>query len=183
MLPTLKEIREGLFRYEEPDKGFFLVFSDPGKLLEAGKRLREKGIKRMDSFTPFALHGLEEALGVSRSWIPAVTFVMGLLGAVGGFLFMTWVHAIDWPLIIGGKPYFAWPAYIPITFELMVLIGGVSTVVALLYLGRLYKPSRKPPLARVSSDQYVLWVGEDISQEEVKSLVGDLVEEIKEVKE
>ena len=107
-------------------------FEDPHLLLTASHQAREKGFRNLDAFTPYPVHGLERALGLGQSWVPYVTLVMGLSGATLGYLFMYWVSAVNWPLNIGGKPLNSWPAFVPIIFECGVLIGGVSTFIALL---------------------------------------------------
>lgn len=113
---------------KEKEKGILALFTDPHDLLTAVKKVRVKlGVKKMEAFSPFPVHGMEQAMGLKRSWLPRVTLFMGLLGAALGFYFQYWTMAVSWPVNVGGKPFFAWPAYIPITFELFVLIGGVTT--------------------------------------------------------
>lgn len=107
------------------------VFSDPEHLLEAADGARRKGWKQLDAITPYPVHGIEKALGVGNTWVPWVTLTMGLLGAIGGFTLQYWVHVLVWPMNIGGKPLNAWPAFFPIMFESAVLIGGISTFVAM----------------------------------------------------
>ena len=132
-------------------------FDDDEHLIEAVKRCRERGYAIDDCYTPFPVHGLDEALGRRPSRITLVCFVFGLLGALTALWLQTWTSVHDWPLVIGGKPEFSLPAFIPVTFELTVLFAACATVLALLILARLY-PGKKParPLERVHDDRFAL---------------------------
>lgn len=118
------------------------VYSDPDVLLHAADGARQKGWKRLDALTPYPIHGLEKALGIGKSWVPWVTLGMGLTGAILGFSLQYWVHVVEWPMNIGGKPLNAWPAFFPIMFECGVLIGGISTFIAMWAACKL--PTTKP---------------------------------------
>lgn len=111
------------------ETGLLGVFDSQANLLLAVKKLRVKlGVKNFESFSPFPVHGMEHAMGLKRSWLPRFTLVMALIGCSLGFLLQYWTLGVDWPLNIGGKPFVAWQAYVPITFETTILIGGVSSV-------------------------------------------------------
>ena len=112
-------------------RGVLALYADPDSLLNAATRAREHGFQGMDAYTPYAVHGLSEALGIRKSWVPWVTLVMGLSGAALGLTFMIWTSAYDWPINVGGKPMISLPAFIPITFECGVLLGGTMTLAAL----------------------------------------------------
>ncbi len=110
------------------------VFSHPHDVVEvAAKARHDRGWKHLDIMTPYPLHNVEHALGLKQSWVPWVTLIMGLSGATLGFLFASWTSAVSWPINVGGKPFISWPAFIPIVFECGILIGGISTFVALWY--------------------------------------------------
>lgn len=121
-----------IFRKPKPLRGVLALYDNPDTLLAAAARVREHGFRNADAFTPYPVHGLSEALGIKKSWIPYVTLVMGLTGAILGLTFEIWTSAIDWPLNVGGKPFVSLPAFIPVTFESGVLIGGTMTLAALL---------------------------------------------------
>lgn len=144
----------------EPERGVLAIYLDPDTLLNAAARAKEHGFEKMDAFTPYAVHGLSEALGIRKSWIPWVTLVMGLSGAALGLTFMIWTSAYDWPIIVGGKPMISLPAFIPITFECGVLLGGTMTLGALLFACGL--PNfKKPILDRdLTNDRFGLWIPE-----------------------
>ena len=103
-----------------PYYGFLAEFATPADLYRACERVRDAGFTRWDAHSPFPVHGLERAMGLRRSPLPWIVLGMALMGAALGFGLQWWVHARAYPLVISGKPYFSWPAYIPITFE----VGG-----------------------------------------------------------
>jgi len=117
-------------------------FYDPEELLKAGSAARERGFKNLDAYMPYFVHGINEALGIKRSWVPWATLAAGVTGGSLGFLFQAWVSAVDWPLNVGGKPFISWPAFIPITFETTVLFAGLTTLGALFIACRL--PVKNP---------------------------------------
>ena len=120
------------FGKRPPLRGILALYDDPDTLLRAAAVVREHGFTGADAYTPYPVHGLSEALGIRKSWIPYVTLVMGLSGAILGLVFQIWTSAIDWPINVGGKPFVSLPAFIPITFECGVLIAGTMTLTALL---------------------------------------------------
>lgn len=140
------------------EEGLLGVFKTPEAILEAVRRVRAQEISQLDAFTPFPVHGMEDAMGLKRSFIPYLTLVFCLSGACLLYFFQVWTSAIDWPINVGGKPFVSWPAFIPITFEGMVLLGGVLTVVTLFVTLRL--PNRHlPPLDnRLTSDLFGLFI-------------------------
>lgn len=121
-------------------------FKTPSDLYRACERVRDAGYTRWDAHTPFPVHGLEGAMGLKRSPLPWVVLVAGLTGASLGFLLQLWVHTTAYPLVISGKPYNSWPAFIPITFELGVLFAAFGAVFGMLGLNRL--PMHHHPLFR-----------------------------------
>jgi Protein of unknown function (DUF3341) len=107
------------------DRNYISVYlDDEVPLLQVVRKLRDNNETIIDVLTPFPVHGLDEALSMKRSRIPVVGFIFGVLGAILAFGFQAWVFTVSYPLIIGGKPFFAAPAFIPITFELTVFRSG-----------------------------------------------------------
>jgi hypothetical protein len=143
-----------------PYFGAVAEFASPADVYRACTRVRDAGYTRWDAHTPFPVHGLDAAMGMRRTLLPWIILVAALGSAAGGFLLQTWVHAYAYPLTISGKPYFAWPAYIPITFELGVLGGAFGAVLGMLGLNRL--PMHHHPLfdverfARASDDTFFI---------------------------
>jgi hypothetical protein len=118
----------------------FLVatFSDADRMMEAVRPLRAAGIPIHDVFAPYPVHGLDEAMGIRRTRLPLVTMAMGALGLIFALGFQYYAGVFDWPLDVGGKPDNSTLAFVPICFELTVLIGGLGTVGAFLLRTRLF---------------------------------------------
>jgi hypothetical protein len=109
----------------------------PEDLVDAVKEIRKKELPIEDIFTPFPIHGLDELAGLKKSRIPTAGFIAGIIGAVFAFGFMTWVFTVDYPLVIGGKPYFSVPSFIPITFEVTILFASFAMVFGFLIKSKL----------------------------------------------
>jgi hypothetical protein len=117
--------------------GLMAVFEEPEQLVEAVKRARAAGYRKLDAYSPFPIDEVEEAMEIGHTGVAAICWVAGLVGATSGFALMTYDTVYSYPLNVGGRPYFSWPAYVPITFELMVLFAGVFTFLGVLGLNRL----------------------------------------------
>jgi len=120
--------------------GLMAEFETPEALLNATRRAFEAGFRRMDAYSPFPVEGLAEALGFHGSRVPLIVLIGGLIGCIGGFFLQYWVHVIDYPLIIGGRPLNSWPSFVPVTFELTILIAALSAFFGLLALNGLPMP-------------------------------------------
>lgn len=129
-----------------PSYGLLAEFASPADLYRACERVRDEGFTRWDAHTPFPVHGLDRAMGLGRSPLPWIVLGLGLTGALVGFLLQWWVHTRAYPLVISGKPFNAWPAFIPITFEVAVLFAAMGAVFGMLALNRL--PMHHHPLFR-----------------------------------
>ena len=131
--------------------GVLGFYKDAQSLIAGMKKVRGANYKSIDAFTPFPVHGLDAAQGLKRSPLPYVTFAAGLTGFITACALQGWTSVIDWPLIVGGKPFWSWPAYVPIMFELTVLFAGLSTVGAMFLINGLPNQRRKvfdPSLTR-----------------------------------
>jgi len=148
------------FRKKPPARAILALYDDPDRLLNAAALAKEHGFQGMDAYTPYPVHGLSEALGIRKSWIPYVTLVMGLSGAALGLTFEIWTQAFDWPINVGGKPMISLPAFIPVTFECGVLIGGTMTLAALLLACGL--PDLNTPILdrNLTNDRFGLYIPE-----------------------
>ncbi|MCR9144951.1 MAG: DUF3341 domain-containing protein [bacterium] len=172
---TLNKLFE--YTYRETTKGIYGLFDTPEKISKAAKATFAKGYTNFDCLTPFPVHGLEFDMGLKRSKIPWITFFAGLTGLAIAFGLQLVVHEQvlprifpyfdgfpnfrSYPLNIGGKPTFAWPAMVPILFELTVLVGGHTTVAGLILLAGMYNPFRKPLHPEITNDQFCLWIPAD----------------------
>ena len=121
------------------------VFTDEDQILEATTACRKAGFEIHDVYTPYAVHGLDEAMGLRRSRLTWVTFIMGALAGAGALFGQLYTQAMDWPINVGGKDPWHIHAYVPVTFEFTVLIAGLSTMLALFIRSRLY-PGKKARL-------------------------------------
>ncbi len=112
-------------------------FYDEEVLFPAVKKVRRAGYKIHDVFTPFPIHGLDQALGLRDTSLHTAGFIYGITGTSTAVGFITWALTLDWPINFGGKPFFALPAWIPVTFELTVLFAAVGMVLTFCYLCQL----------------------------------------------
>jgi hypothetical protein len=119
------------------------TFGDVDRLVEAVHALRRANFRIYDVFTPYSIHGLEHAMGLRKSRLPWVTLVAGIGGLCGALLLQFYTAVWDWPLNVGGKPDNSTLAFVPITFELTVLAGGLATFGALLLRARLFPGKRE----------------------------------------
>lgn len=125
-------------------KDFVLaIFDCDEKMLKSAEKARDKKIEMYDVYTPFPVHGLDDAMGIKRSFLPYVTFAAGALGLTLAMTFQIWTSAFDWPINVGGKPFISLPAFVPITFEITVLLAAHTTVGAFLAYNKLF-PGKKP---------------------------------------
>jgi hypothetical protein len=133
------------------------VFGHEKDILGATKAAREHGYKIEDVYTPYAVHGMDAAQGLKKSKLPYVCLGLGLAGAAAKLWYQLWTSATSWPVNVGGKPLKSVPAFVPVTFEIMVLFAGVGTVIALLLVSRLWF-GKKPKVLydRVTDDRFVL---------------------------
>lgn len=137
------------------------LFREEGKFLRAIHRLRAMGYTILEAYTPYAVHHLDRALGLPRSRLPWLAFLLGLIGAGFKVWFEFWTTSVNWPLNVGGKPWNSLPAFVPVTFEVMVLFAGIGTTLGFLYIRKLY-PGKKPRIIdrRVTDDHFALLIEE-----------------------
>jgi hypothetical protein len=132
-------------------------FTAEEDVLGATRAAREHGLHIVDVYTPYAVHGLDRAMGLRPSRLPWACFALGLLGAALALSFQFWTTAVDWPMNVGGKPWNSLPAYVPITFEVMVLLAGLGVVFAFVLRSRLFPGKQPAPLFRdATNDRFVL---------------------------
>jgi hypothetical protein len=143
-----------------PHYGVLARFVDPQQLYHACEQVRDAGYTRWDAHTPFPVHGLEKAMGLRASPLPWLVLALGLLGAGGAMLLQWWVATTAYALVISGKPFFSWPAFVPVTFEVGVLFAALGAVFGMLGLNQL--PTLHHPLfrskgfERVSDDAFFI---------------------------
>ena len=133
------------------------AYDDEEVLFPAVKKVRQNGYKIHDIYTPFAVHGLDEAMGLKGTDLHIAGFIYGLCGTSTAVGFISWIYTADWPIIYGGKPHFALPAWIPITFELTVLFAAVGMTLTFCYLNQIMPGVKKHVFhPRQSDDLFVM---------------------------
>ena len=144
----------------ELNKNFIVgVYSDPDEVVSAVKKIRANDIRVHEVYSPFAIHGIDDALGYKRSRLPIAAFLFGMAGTLLALTMQFWMMGIDWPMIIGGKNFASLPPFVPVTFELTVLISALGMVGTFMIASDL-KPYKKPKLMdlRVTDDKHVIAV-------------------------
>ncbi|HWY88291.1 MAG TPA: DUF3341 domain-containing protein [Gemmataceae bacterium] len=145
-----------------PIFGLMAEFQKAEEVLEATRRARQEGYARMDAYTPYPVAGLAHELGMRHTGIPLTVLVAGLVGAAAGFYMQYYMMAVAYPLNAGGRPYNSWPAFIPITFEMMVLMAGFAALVGMLFLNGLPRPYHPvfnvPRFTEASRDRFFLCI-------------------------
>lgn len=142
-------------------KGLAGIWEDDHAIVEAARKMREAGFKKFEAISPFPLHGIDDAMGIPLSYTPWITFIFGMAGGLFGTWFTWWTSAVDWPVLVGGKPMFSLPAFIPIIFELTILFGALASAYGLFIICGL--PKIDPPIIDpdLSSHKFALFVPED----------------------
>jgi Ni/Fe-hydrogenase subunit HybB-like protein len=145
-----------------PGYGLLARFAGPGELLDAVRKLRSAGYRRIDTYSPFPIHGMQRALRLSRSLVPAFVFTGGAIGVLFAQYVQYYESTISYPLIVDGKPYNSPEAFVPISFETMILYAAIGAALGMLFLNglpRLYHPVfRGRSFARASDDGFFLSV-------------------------
>ncbi len=114
-------------------------FADPKSIITASEKIRDAGYRDFDTYTPFPVHGIDDAMGLKPTPMGWIVLCGGFLGLTGGFALQSWAAASAYPLVISGKPLFSYQAFVPITFELMVLFSAFFAVFGMFALNRLPK--------------------------------------------
>lgn len=156
-------VDEPQVEYEEQKIfGLMAEFEEHDSLLAAARRAYAEGYRRMDAYSPFPVEGLAEALGRGYSPIPLFALVGGIAGGLGGYFMQWYSMGRLYPLNVGGRPYNSWPSFIPIVFELTILVASVTAFLAVFVLNRLPQPHHPvfnvPEFERASIDRFFLCI-------------------------
>ena len=142
--------------------GLMAEFEQPESLLHAAEQARDTGYREMDAYAPMPVEGLAEAIGFRRTLVERLVLGAGILGATGGFMLCWWMSVVAYPHIVAGRPLNSWPAYIPITFESMVLVACLTAVISMLALNGLPQPYHPvfnaKEFERASRDRFFLCI-------------------------
>jgi hypothetical protein len=149
-------------RPRTPIYGVMAEFTTPEAVLLAARRAHREGYRQVEAYTPYPVEGLADALGSRHTRVPFVVLVAGLIGAGAGYFMQYWSMAVNYPFDVGGRPPNSWPVYIPITFEVMVLVASFAALFGMLFLSglpRLYRPIfNVPRFVRATQDRFFLCV-------------------------
>ncbi|MEL7363166.1 MAG: DUF3341 domain-containing protein [Bacteroidota bacterium] len=142
--------------------GLLAQFSNPGTLYDAVKEIRKRGYTRIEAYSPFPIHGMDKAMGLSYSKLGYLVFVGAITGCSLAFLMQWWMNAVDYPINISNKPLFAFEPSVPVAFELTVLFSALTAVGGMLALNGLPRPYNplffSKRFARVTDDAFFLQV-------------------------
>ncbi len=161
--------------------GYTGLFNTPDEIIEAAKKVADSKYEKYDVHTPYPVHGMDGAMKLKPSRLPYVAFVVGILAMLGMLASMYWMSNVDYPLVIGGKPFFSLPSWIPILFEITILSASIATVVAMIIV--VFKfPNLSHPLhdtdfmKAITADKYgvSLEVVDDESEEDVKAFLESI---------
>ena len=145
--------------------GIMVEFDSATELVDAARRVRDAGYTKTDAFTPFPLHEIDEALGIKRSILPYLILCGGLTGMFTGFALEYFVHVYDFPIIVGGRPHFSLPAFIPPAYELTILFSAFTAVFGMLFLNGLPRPYHPvfnvPRFALATREKFFLLIESD----------------------
>jgi hypothetical protein len=142
--------------------GLMAEFLEPHHVLVAAKRTYRAGYRKMDAYTPMPIDGLAEAIGFKKNRVPLIVLIGGVTGAFSGMAMQWFSATIHYPFIIGGRPYASWPSFVPVTFELGILLASFSSLIGMLWLNGLPLPYHPvfnaPGFDLASQDRFFLCV-------------------------
>lgn len=161
----------------DADKNFLVgVFDDEDAVLSGIKGVRDSGIKIHEVYSPFPVHGIDEALGIKKSRLPIAAFLFGMTGTSLALLMQIWMLGFDWPMIIGGKNPASLPPFIPVTFEMTVLLAALGMVGTFMIVSDL-KPYGWPRQfdLRSTDDKHIMAVDLAINKSKSKEEISRIL--------
>jgi hypothetical protein len=117
--------------------GIIAEFDNPADTMHAAEKVRDAGFRKWDVFTPFPVHGMDKAMGLKNSKVGWFSFLGGVTGYTCGMLMIWWMNAVDYPIVVGGKPMFSPFSAFPPSYELTILLGSFGSLFGMLFLNRL----------------------------------------------
>ena len=145
-----------------PIYGIMAEFDSATALVEAARKTHEAGYRKIDAYSPFPVEELAEAIGFHTNRVALVTLIGAIVGGLSGYFMQYWMNGVNYPVMVGGKPPHSWPAFIPITFEMTILFGGISAVLGMLALNGLPMPYHPvfnvPRFVMATKDRFFLIV-------------------------
>jgi hypothetical protein len=142
--------------------GAMVEFDTPEDLIEACEKAYAEGYRKMDAYAPMPVEGLAEAIGYKKNKVALCVLIGGCTGVCFGLGLLEWISVVAYPLNIGGRPLNSWPAFIPITFECMILFASLTALVSMLAMNGLPRPYHSvfnvPAFERASVDKFFLCI-------------------------
>lgn len=161
--------------------GIMAEFDTPTQLVDAARKVRDAGFTKTDAFSPFPIHEIDEALGIKRSILPFMVFGGGVIGLLSGIGLQVFVHVIDYPIIVGGRPHLSIPSFVPASFELTILLAAFTAVFGMILLNGLPQPYHPvfnvPRFALATREKFFLLIetrDPKFDYEETKSFMQNL---------
>lgn len=140
--------------------GLVAEFDTPAEAMHAAEKVRDAGFRRWDVYTPYPVHGMDEAMGLKNSRVGWFTFIGGVTGFTVGMLMIWWMNAYDYPIAVGGKPLFSPIFAFPVAYECTILLGAFGSLFGMLILNRLpklYHPLFKSErFSKVTHDKFFI---------------------------
>ena len=171
--------------------GITALFNKPDEIIHAANEVSAKGFTKFDINTPYPIHGMDKAMRLNSSKLGFFALAFGIFGTVASVGLMSWVTLVAYPLVIGGKPFWSWPAFVPVAFEVTVLLASVLSVLAMIVIYFKF-PNNAHPLhdteymKRVSADSFGICIeakdplfNEQMVTEFLKSLGGKDISPVK----
>jgi hypothetical protein len=147
-------------KFKDQYFGALAEFDTTAAVFHACEKVRDSGFKKWDAHTPFPVHGLDKAMGIGNSKLPWIVLALAIAGGSGGFALQAWINLEAYPMVISGKPYLSWQAFMPVTFELAVLLGAFGAVFGMWFLNRLpqwyHSAFRSDRFAKFSDDKFFI---------------------------
>jgi hypothetical protein len=163
----------------DADKHFVVgIFDDEDILLKGIKKVRESGVKIQEVYSPFPVHGIDDALGYKKSRLPIAAFLFGMTGTTLALTMQIWMLGFDWPMIIGGKNHASLPPFIPVTFELTVLLAALGMVGTFMIVSDM-KPYKWPRQfdIRSTDDKHVMAIDLAVNGSKSKDELARILKE------
>lgn len=149
----------------KPPVALMAEFDSVDELIEAIKKVRGAGYKKIEAYTPYPIEDVWEELGHHRSWLPLIVLIGGIVGCLAGFFLQYWTTVINYPINVGGRPLNSWVSFIPVTFEMTILFACCAAILGLFALCKLPMPYHPvfnvERFALASRDRYFLAIGAD----------------------
>ena len=183
-----------MIKLEAINYGICATFNSAKDLYQAAGKIREDGYSKWECFTPIPVHGLDAQMGIGRSKVPVFTLIGGVTGFFTGMLIVWFMNSYDYPLIVGGKPYFS-PIYpFPVFYELTILFAAFGTLFGMFFLNRLPRHNHPifehPNFGRTGDDKFMVLIevedpeyDEEKIQSRLKELGGKSITVVKETLE